>query len=100
MLIVANLKPAKLRGIESRGMVLASDLADGTVCPVDPGEAESGDLATVEGIESRPKKKLSKSLFEKAPLLMKDGKVSYAGKPLQTPAGAILCEAADDAPVR
>ena len=100
VLIVANFKPAKFRGIDSRGMILASDLADGTVCPVDPGEAESGDLATVEGIESRPKKKLSKSLFEKVPLLMQDGKVTYAGKPLKTPAGAITCEAADGASVR
>ena len=100
VLIVANFKPAKFRGIESRGMILASDLADGTVCPVDPGEAESGDLATVEGIESRPKKKLSKSLFEKVPLLMQDGKVTYAGKPLKTPAGEINCEAADGASVR
>ncbi len=100
VLIVANFKPAKFRGIESRGMILASDLADGTVCPVDPGEAESGDLATVEGIESRPKKKLSKSLFEKVPLLMQDGKVTYAGKPLKTPAGEIACEAADGASVR
>ena len=100
VLIVANLKPAKLRGIDSLGMVLASDLADGTVCPVDPGEAASGDLATVEGVESRPKKKLSRSEFEKAPLLMQGGKVTYAGKPLKTPAGEITCDAADGAPVR
>lgn len=100
VLVVANLKPARLRGIESRGMVLASDLADGRIWPVDPGEAESGDLATVEGIESRPKKKLSKSEFDKVPLLMQDGRVTYAGKTLKTPAGEILCDAADGAPVR
>ena len=81
-------------------MVLASDLADGTVWPVDPGDAASGDLATVDGVESRPKKKLSKSEFEKAPLLIQDGKVTYAGKPLKTPAGEINCEAADGASVR
>ncbi|MEE3230474.1 MAG: methionine--tRNA ligase [Planctomycetota bacterium] len=100
VLIVANFKPAKFRGIESRGMILASDLDDGTISPVDPGEAASGDLATVEGIESRPKKKLSRSEFEKVPLLIQDGRVTYAGKPLKTPAGEINCEAADGSSVR
>ena len=100
VLVVANLKPARFRGIDSRGMVLASDLADGRIWPVDPGEAESGDLATVDGVESRPKKKLSKSEFDKVPLLMQDGKVTYAGKILETPAGEIVCDAADGASVR
>ncbi|MEM7231075.1 MAG: methionine--tRNA ligase [Planctomycetota bacterium] len=100
VLIVANLKPAKLRGIESRGMILASDRKDGKVVPVDPGEAESGDLVIVEGIESRPKKKLSKSDFDKAPLTVQGGLVTYDGKPLQTPSGTVSCDADDGAPVR
>ncbi|MBU3932453.1 MAG: hypothetical protein KKF01_08440, partial [Proteobacteria bacterium] len=29
--IVANLKPAKLMGVESRGMLLATDAADGLI---------------------------------------------------------------------
>ena len=100
VLIVANLKPAKFRGIDSLGMVLASDLADGRIWPVDPGDAESGDLATVEGVETRPKKKLSKSAFDKVPLIMQDGRVTYTGKILETPAGEIVCDAADGASVR
>ena len=100
VVVLANLKPAKLRGIESRGMILATDRKDGKVVPVDPGAAESGDLVTVEGIEATPKKKLSKSDFEKAPLSILGGRVSYAGKLLRTPSGELLCDAEDGAPVR
>jgi methionyl-tRNA synthetase len=98
--VLANLKPAMLRGIESAGMVLASDRADGAVVPVDPGEAPLGDLVTVEGIATQPKSKLSKSNFEKAPLVMQGGVVTYAGKPLRTSSGPLTCDAADGAPVR
>ena len=30
VIVVANLKPAKLRGVESNGMLLAADAADGS----------------------------------------------------------------------
>lgn len=99
-LVLANLKPAMLRGIESRGMVLASDARDGRVVPVDPGDAPSGDLAAVEGIESRPKKKLSLSEFQKAPLVIQGGRVTYGGRPLRTSAGEVACDSEDGAPVR
>ena len=100
VVVLANLKPAKLRGVESRGMILASDRKDGKVVPIDPGDAPSGELVVVEGIEPCPKKKLSKSDFEKAPLTVQDGRVTYAGKVLSTPNGEILCDANDGAPVR
>ena len=42
IVIVANLKPARIRGVESRGMLLAADAGDGPVVatfdsPVPPG---------------------------------------------------------------
>jgi methionyl-tRNA synthetase len=100
VLVLANLKPAMLRGIESRGMVLATDRRDGKVVPVDPGEAKPGELATVEGIPSNPKAKISKSDFEKAPLEIQGGVVTYRGAPLRTAAGPVRCDAEDGAPVR
>lgn len=100
VVVVANLKPAMLRGVESRGMILASDRSDGKVVPVDPGEAALGDLVVCEGIESRPKTKISRSDFEKAPLTVVGGRVVYAGKPLRTSVGDIVCDAGDGAPVR
>ncbi|HVR72757.1 MAG TPA: methionine--tRNA ligase [Planctomycetota bacterium] len=100
VLVLANLKPAQLRGIESAGMILATDRKDGKVVPVDPGTASVGDLALVEGISSSPKSKLSRGEFEKAPLEIQAGRVTYGGKPLRTPAGDLVCDAEDGARVR
>jgi methionyl-tRNA synthetase len=98
--VLANLKPAKLRGIESCGMVLATDRRDGKVAPVDPGDALPGALAGVEGIPPAPKAKLSTKDFERAPLSIAGGRVVYEGKPLATPAGPLRCDAEDGAKVR
>ncbi len=101
VIILANLKPAKLRGIESRGMVLATDQKDGKVIPVDPGsEASLGELVFVEGIEASPKSKLSTKHFDKCPLVMTGGQVTYNQKPLQTSKGPIIADAEDGAEVR
>ncbi|MBI4605709.1 MAG: class I tRNA ligase family protein, partial [Planctomycetes bacterium] len=100
VLVLANLKPAVLRGVESAGMILATDRKDGKVVPVDPGEAAIGDLAAVEGIASAPDPQVSIKDFEKAPLQIQAGKVTYQGKPLQTPRGPVLCDAEDGARVR
>jgi methionyl-tRNA synthetase len=100
VVVLANLKPAVLRGVPSAGMVLASDRKDGAVVPVDPGEAPVGDLVTVEGIETAPKKKLSKSHFEKVPLTVANRQVVYRGVPLRSSTGPIACDADDGAPVR
>jgi methionyl-tRNA synthetase len=100
VLVLANLKPAQLRGIESAGMILATDRKDGKVVPVDPGSASPGDLATVDGVPSAPKSKISKGDFDKAPLEIRGGKVTYAGKPLKTAAGDVTCDAEDGAKVR
>ena len=99
-IVLANLKPLQLRGIESRGMILATDRRDGKVVPVDPGDAKVGELVTVEGIESKPKSKISMSEFEKAPLEMQGGAVTYRGKALRTSAGPIRCDAQDGSKVR
>ena len=100
VIVLSNLEPAKLRGVESRGMILATDRKDGKVVPVDPGEAGIGDLVTVEGVPSEPKPKLSKGDFEKAPLEIRGGAVVYGGKPLRTKSGPVRCDAEDGARVR
>jgi methionyl-tRNA synthetase len=100
VVVLANLKPAVMRGVESRGMILATDRDDGKVVPVDPGAAEPGDRICVADVESAPKKKLSKSEFDKAPLVIQGGRVTYGGKALESPHGPIVCDAQDGAPVR
>ncbi|MBM4179102.1 MAG: methionine--tRNA ligase [Ignavibacteria bacterium] len=47
IVVVANLKPAKLMGYESQGMVLAASNADGVLTLVQPGNAEVGPGAEV-----------------------------------------------------
>jgi len=100
VVVLTNLRPAQLRGIESAGMILATDKEDGTVALVDPGNARLGDVATVEGISGTPKMNISKRDFEKVPLEIQATKVTYAGKPLRTETGPISCEAPDGARVR
>lgn len=100
VVVVANLKPARLRGIESRGMILATDSRYGRVVPVDPGDAPVGELVRLEGVEPAPKAKLSVSEFEKVPLAMSGGVVACEGKALRTSAGPVRCDAPDGARVR
>jgi methionyl-tRNA synthetase len=47
IVVVANLKPAKLMGHESQGMVLAASNADGVLTLVQPGNSEVGPGAEV-----------------------------------------------------
>ena len=42
VIVVANLKPAKLRGVESQGMLLAADVGDDAVVVFAPDNAEPG----------------------------------------------------------
>lgn len=42
VVLVANLKPVKLRGVESNGMILAADTADSVVVVTMPSEVPSG----------------------------------------------------------
>ena len=41
--MIANLKPAKLRGIESRGMILCAEDAEGNLSLVSPEKAGFAD---------------------------------------------------------
>ena len=68
--------------------------------PIDPGDAPLGDQARVEGIDQRPKKKISSGDFKKAPLSTSGGVVVYDQRPLQTSVGTIRSEAEDGAVVR
>jgi methionyl-tRNA synthetase len=111
--LVANLKPAKLRGIESHGMLLAagpstSDNASeasgsgtgGTLTLVKPGSAAVGDAVSAEGIERAPKAQITIKDFDKVALSVQNGTVTYAGKPLSTPRGPLTADAPDGAVVK
>ncbi len=96
LLMVANLKKAKLRGVESLGMILAADDPDGAVhllCP----EGEPGDFAAVEGCDRAIGLNLTIEALDAFELSVQGGKVVLDGKPLQAGSGAVLCAARDGA---
>ena len=92
MLLVTNLKPARLRGVESQGMLLAAD--DGkTVEVLFADHAQPGDPVTLKGFqESAPAgEQLDIDEFFSIPIEVQDGQVliddvalECAGKPVTT----------------
>ena len=42
VMVLTNLKPAKLAGMMSEGMLLCAEDAEGNVCPHDPGKSNAG----------------------------------------------------------
>ncbi|AFG37477.1 methionine--tRNA ligase [Spirochaeta africana] len=79
IILVNNLKAAKLRGVKSHGMLLAADgpnpdgeaVVDVVVCP----DASPGDRILVEGFEDAavPEKKLKIDQFFDLPIRVEDG---------------------------
>ncbi|HLP40421.1 MAG TPA: methionine--tRNA ligase [Fibrobacteria bacterium] len=100
VVLVANLKPANLRGVESAGMILAAGPEGGKLAPVVPEGAEPGDVVTAPGIAPTPKAGLTLKDFEKAPLRVLGGKVHYRDQALATPRGPVTAEAPDGTEVR
>jgi methionyl-tRNA synthetase len=104
--LVANLKPAKLRGIESHGMLLAADVeqdAEGKTIRlslVNPEGAAVGDSVTAQGVPAQPKAQITIKDFDKVVLTVQSGKVVYSGKPLSTTKGSVIAQAPDGATVK
>ena len=87
IVLLANLKPAKIRGVKSEGMLLAVDRAGEAVLLL--ANAKEGSGVFVEGIESNPAEKISYEEFAKVEMKSKDGKVEYKGKFLRDETGEI-----------
>jgi methionyl-tRNA synthetase len=103
IIVVCNLKPAKLRGVESNGMLLAAD--DGkNVAILEAKQSDPGDEVAVEGIESEEKfKQLEISEFGKISLVIDDNKhvlCENFGKRLKTPFEYIVAKIGKGAKVR
>jgi methionyl-tRNA synthetase len=100
VVIVYNLKPANLRGVESAGMLLAAEDAEGRLKPVRPENGKSGDDVTAQGLSASPKTGLTLKEFEKAPLKVVSGMVRYGDRPLQSPGGPVRADAPDGKAVK
>ncbi len=97
VVVVTNLKPAKLRGVMSEGMLLAAD--DGKVVKtLDPGDAAVGDKVFVEGLTQKIETKIiGFDEFLKIKMTVdSDNSVLYNNKPLKTDAGVVKVLGVDE----
>ena len=85
IVVVSNLKPAKIRGIESKGMLLAAEDDQGTCSLLNPQEATPGSEVFIEGIPREPMPVLEFEDFKKVEMTIDENqKAVYSGKPLQS----------------
>ncbi|HIH37371.1 methionine--tRNA ligase [Candidatus Woesearchaeota archaeon] len=82
IIVVANLKPAKLRGEVSQGMLLAGD--DGKDVGLVTSTADHGTIVNAEGITYDGTDKITIDEFLKNKLLVKEGKAFYGDLALNT----------------
>ena len=106
VVVLCNLKPAKLKGIESKGMVLCASV-EGQVEPLIPPEgSDAGDKVKVDGYEDRaPDEQLNpkKKVWEKLAVDLKTSNeclAQWQGNLLQTPKGTIRSKTLKDAPIK
>lgn len=110
VLVLCNLKPAKMRGIESSGMVLCASVEDaGTKrCePLDPpADSTAGERVYIEGYESGvPDEVLNtkKKIWEKLQVDLKTSstcEAQWQGNSLLTSTGKVTCKTLKNAPIK
>ena len=85
IIIVTNLKSATIRGIQSKGMLLAAEDDQGDVSLLDPKDATPGTEIFVEGIPREPVSVLEFDDFKQVIMTIGDKQeVVYNGKPLKS----------------
>lgn len=93
IVVVNNLKPAKIRGVKSNGMLLAAEDNENTVSLLKPGEANPGSTITIEEIERDPKDILDFDEFKKVNIIINENQEAiYKNKNLLTKKGKIVSD--------
>lgn len=92
VVVVANLQSAKLRGVESQGMLLAGEDAAGNLSILEAPESDVGSQVYVEGILSKPLPQMTFKEFEQVHMALENNVAMYKGKPLKTEFEEVLCE--------
>ena len=93
VIVVANLKPANLRGVESFGMILAAEDKKKTTvevlfCP----KANIGDVVTIDAAQSTPSNEITIDDFAKVKLTVKDNHVLAQGEQMKLCGSDILTQ--------
>ncbi len=102
IVLAANLAPAKLRGVESQGMLLAADDSE-TVDVIFAEGAEPGDRITLEDTDSTSYEKpelVTIDQFLSIPISVADSYVCVGGKKLVTKAGPLVTRKVKEGKVR
>jgi methionyl-tRNA synthetase len=93
IVIVSNLKPAKIRGVTSNGMLLAAEDETGVCSLIDPGDAIPGSAIFIEGVSREPVKILEFSDFKKVNMIIGENqKPTYNRKTLKSEKGEITSD--------
>ncbi len=93
IVIVTNLRPAKIRGVESKGMLLAAEDTKGVVSLLDPGDANPGSVVSIEGIPREPAGVLEFDDFKKVNMTIGENREAiYDGKNLKSEKGKIISD--------
>lgn len=82
IIVVANLKPAKLRGVLSEGMLLAAEDKEDHVGLVLAPDAAPGDQVIIEGVIPAPKERVDVKEFFSVTIDADKNGASLNGKPL------------------
>lgn len=94
IVVITNLKYAKLRGVESQGMLLAG--GDGEIVGVlTVDKSEAGDKVFIDGHENSAKE-LAYDEFAKLEITVKNHHPVFDGKELKTEKETIQVEKAED----
>ena len=92
--VITNLKPAKLRGYDSNGMLLAGDDGKNVGLLIAP-KSKPGNQVCVEGVKPADKE-IDFKEFQEIKLTVKDGNAVFDGKELQTNSEIISVEKVKD----
>ncbi|MCX6708795.1 MAG: class I tRNA ligase family protein, partial [Candidatus Woesearchaeota archaeon] len=98
IVFISNLQPATIRGIESKGMMLAAE-KDGTVKVLEAPEAHAGDQVFIEGTTPKTAQ-ITIEDFQKIKLTTKNKTAVYSEKQLKTHKGNVIVDLPDGAHIR
>lgn len=98
IIVVSNLKPANLRGVDSQGMLLAAE-KKGVVKLLDPGNAALGDQVTIDKVIPN-QEQITIDDFAEITLTTKNKKVVFGEQVLKTKQGDITVDLDDGAKIR
>ena len=93
IVVVANLKPAKLRGQVSRGMLLTAE--HGSKVVLLEADGDSGDHVLPEGMASG-EGEISIDAFHSLDLKVKEGKAFFQDRQLRTGSGSVRADVPDN----